>query len=229
MNLANMVLARGTARRKEVAMRLALGAGRGRIVRQLLTEGFLLSAVGGAGGLVVSYWSSRVLWTSLATLSPIAMSFDPTPDVRVLAATLAFCACSTVLFGLGPAWRLSQTEIMPQIQAQGSDAAGGARVRRWLGRDVLVAGQFGLSLALLITAGLFVRGASPRSTPVSPGTTKHAAAPRTGGCSNACAPCLLSSRRRHRRPSRSARSSSRARSAWRAHRPAPPPSIASWR
>jgi putative ABC transport system permease protein len=159
MNLANMVLARGSARQKEVAMRLALGASRGRIVRQLLTEGFLLSLAGGAGGLVVSYWSSRVVWSSFVSLSPVPMHFDPTPDARTMAVTLGFCVASTLVFGLGPAWRLSRTAVLPQLKAQAGQASSGGRDARWSGRNLLVAGQFALSLGLLTAAGLFVRGA----------------------------------------------------------------------
>jgi putative ABC transport system permease protein len=159
MNLANMVLARGASRQKEVAMRLALGASRGRIVRQLLTEGFLLSLGGGAGGLLVSYWSSRILWSSLVSLAPVPMHFDPSPDARVLAVTLGFCVLSTIVFGLGPAWKLSRTAVLAQLKAQEGQAFSGARDARWSARNVLVAAQFALSLGLLTTAGLFVRGA----------------------------------------------------------------------
>ena len=159
MNLANMVLARGSARQKEVAMRLALGASRGRIVRQLLTEGFLLSLAGGAGGLVVAYWSSRVLWSSFVALSPVPMHFDPAPDARVMAVTLLFCAASTLVFGLGPAWKLSRTAVLPQLKAQPGQSSSEGRDARWSGRNLLVAAQFALSLGLLTTAGLFVRGA----------------------------------------------------------------------
>jgi putative ABC transport system permease protein len=158
MNLANMVLARGTSRQKEIGMRLALGGSRGRIVRQLLTEGFVLSLAGGAGGLLVSYWASRLLWSSLAARMPVPMQFDPAPDARVLAVTLGFCVLSTVVFGLGPAWRLSRTDIVSQVKSQAGQSAAGSD-RRWSARNVLVAAQFALSLGLLTTAGLFVRGA----------------------------------------------------------------------
>jgi predicted permease len=158
MNLANMFLARGTARRKEIGMRLALGGSRRRIVQQLLTEGLVLSLAGGAGGLVVSTWSSRLLWSSLAARSPLPLQFDASPDARVLAVTLGFCVLSTLLFGLGPAWKLSRTDILSQVKSQGQAAQSG-RDPRWSGRNLLVAGQFALSLGLLTTAGLFVRGA----------------------------------------------------------------------
>ncbi len=158
LNLANMMLARGSARRKEIAMRLALGGSRGRIVRQLLTEGLMLSLVGGALGLLLGYWAVNLLIATLLPLSPVPMVFDGTPDVRVFGATLAFCVLSTMVFGLGPAWKLSRTSVVPELKEQGSEDS---RKRfRWFGaRNVLVATQIALSLALLTTAGLFTRGA----------------------------------------------------------------------
>jgi predicted permease len=163
MNLANMMMVRGAARRREIAMRLALGGGRGRIVRQLLTEGFLLSLAGGAAGLLVSFWGCRVLWTSLVALSPIPMHFDPVPDARVLGATLGFCALSTIVFCLAPALRLSRTDILSQLKGSGADP-GGPRPSAWSGRNVLVVAQIALSFGLLSAAGLFMRGALNAST-----------------------------------------------------------------
>jgi putative ABC transport system permease protein len=158
LNLANMMLARGTARRKEIAMRLALGGGRGRIVRQLLTEGMMLSVLGGAFGLVLGFWGVNLLVATLVPLSPVPLAFDATPDARVLLATLGFCALSTVVFGLGPAWKLSRTSVVPELKEQiGEDPRG--RVRWFSARNALVATQIALSLGLLTTAGLFTRGA----------------------------------------------------------------------
>ena len=119
LNLANMMLARGTARRKEVAMRLALGGTRGQIVRQFLTEGAVLAVVGGAAGLMLGYWGISLLVSSLMPLSPVPLAFDARPDVRVLAATIAFCGLSTILFGLGPAWRLARTDVGRPPQGAG--------------------------------------------------------------------------------------------------------------
>jgi predicted permease len=158
LNLANMMLARGTARRKEIAMRLALGGGRGRIVRQLLTEGLMLSLLGGAFGLLLAYWGVNVLVATLLPLSPVPLTFDGSPDVRVMAATLAFCVLSTMVFGLGPAWKLSRTSVVPELKEQvGEDPRG--RLRWFSARNLLVATQIALSLGLLTTAGLFTRGA----------------------------------------------------------------------
>jgi predicted permease len=159
LNLANMMLARGTARRKEIAMRIALGGGRGRIIRQLLTEGLMLSVIGGAVGLLLGYWGVNVLVATLLPLSPVPLQVDVAPDLRVLGATLAFCVLSTVVFGLGPAWKLSRTSVVAELKEQvGEDRRAGVR---WLpsGRNLLVATQIALSLGLLTTAGLFTRGA----------------------------------------------------------------------
>jgi predicted permease len=158
LNLANMMLARGTARRKEIAMRLALGGSRARIVRQLLTEGLLLSLLGGAFGLLLGYWGVNVLVATLLPLSPVPITFDGTPDARVMAATLAFCVLSTLVFALGPAWKLSRTNVVPELKEQGGEDS--RKGTRWFsGRNLLVAVQIALSLALLTTAGLFARGA----------------------------------------------------------------------
>jgi predicted permease len=158
LNLANMMLARGTARRKEIAMRLALGGSRSRIIRQLLTEGMLLSLVGGVAGLLLGYWSMHLLVATLLPLSPVPLTVDWRPDVRILLATLGFCLFSTVVFGLGPAWTLSRTRIVPQLKEHaGEDPRG--RLRWFSARNLLVAAQIALSLGLLTTAGLFTRGA----------------------------------------------------------------------
>jgi predicted permease len=159
LNIANMMLARGTARRKEIAMRLALGGGRGRIVRQLLTEGLTLSMLGGVGGLILGYWGVNLLVATLLPLSPVPISFDARPDIRVLAATLAFCVFSTLVFGLGPAWKLVRTDVVPELKEQSGESGHKGR-GRWFGaRNLLVASQIALSLGLLTAAGLFTKGA----------------------------------------------------------------------
>jgi len=159
LNLANMMLARGTARRKEFAVRLALGGGRGRVVRQLLTEGLTLSVLGGAGGLVLGYWGVNVLVATLLSLSPVPLAFDAQPDIRVLAATLVFCVFSTLVFSLGPAWKLARTDVVPELKEQGGEGGYTGRSHWWGARNVLVATQIALSLGLLTAAGLFARGA----------------------------------------------------------------------
>ena len=158
LNVANMMLARSSARRKEIAIRLALGGGRGNIVRQLFTEGLLLSLLGGAGGMVVAYWSTLVLVRSLSRLAPFDLVYTAGPDVRVLAATFAFCVGSTVLFSLMPAWNLSRPNLVAALKSSEREETTGARPRRVFSRrNVLVICQVSLSLALLTAAGLFLR------------------------------------------------------------------------
>ena len=165
LNLANMMLARGTARRKELAIRAALGGGRGRILRQLLTEGLLLSLVGGALGLLLAYWTTTLLGSSMnEVLARSSISMDvvlhAAPDLRVLLATLAFCVFSTLAFGLAPAWRLSRPDVLGDLKEGGGEGRGSGEGRGLVfRRNLLVVGQMALSLALLTVAGLFIRGA----------------------------------------------------------------------
>jgi len=169
LNLANMMLARATSRRKEIAIRLALGGSRRRLVRQMLTEGFLLSLAGGAAGLFLSYWSLQLLTRSLEKVIPFGVLFIAGPDVRVLVATLAFCLMSTLVFGFGPAWKCSRPDVLPDLKETvgGNDFHSGRR--RWFSaRNILVVGQLALSLVLLAAGGLFLRGAMEASA-VDPG------------------------------------------------------------
>ena len=150
LNLANMLLARGTARRKEIAIRLALGGSRGRIVRQLLTEGLVLSLLGGACGLV--------LVTSLGKMLPLDITWLGGPNAAILAATFGFCVLGTIGFALGPALKLSRSAVVADLKEQaGEDVIR----RRWkfLPRNPLVVVQIAFSLALLTAAALFIRGA----------------------------------------------------------------------
>jgi predicted permease len=158
LNLANMLLARGTARRKEIAVRLALGGSRGRILRQLLTEGFVLSLLGGTAGLILALWSSDLLVASLGRHLPIDLVFPHGPHPALLAATLGFCVLGTVAFGLAPALKLSRGDVLHDLKEHaGEDAV--RRRWRWLPRYPLVIAQVALSLALLTAATLFIRGA----------------------------------------------------------------------
>ncbi len=157
LNLANMMLARGSARRREIAVRMALGAGRAQIVRQLLTEGLVLSLVGGVGGLVTAYWSTLLLVRSLERLAPFELVYNAAPDVRVLAATLGFCLFSMLLFSLAPAWNLSRPDLVPALKSSEREEGGGKPRRLFSRRNVLVVCQVSLSLALLTAAGLFVQ------------------------------------------------------------------------
>jgi predicted permease len=156
LNLANMLLARGSARRKEIALRLALGSGRKRVVRQLLTESLLLAVAGGAAGLLLGVWSTGLLFATLSKVMPLVVTFEPAPDVRVLAATAGFAMLATVIAGLGPAWRVTKPDVLPDLKEQPAERGAGRRLTL---RNMLVVGQIAVSLALLTAAGLFMRGA----------------------------------------------------------------------
>lgn len=158
LNLANMLLARGTARRKEIAIRLALGGSRWRIVRQLLTEGFVLALLGGIGGLILGVWSSDLLIGSMRKLMPLDIVWSTGPNMSILAATFGFCLIGTLTFALGPALKLSRGSVVGDLKQQaGEDVVR----RRWkfLPRNPLVVVQIAFSLALLTAAALFIRGA----------------------------------------------------------------------
>jgi predicted permease len=169
LNVANMMLARGTTRGKEVAIRLALGGSPGDIVRQLLVEGFLLALAGGVAGLAVAYWSTGALVRSMARLAPIDLVYSAGPDTRVLFATIGFCVLSTILFGLGPAWNLSRWNLFAGLKI-GDRADFHANRRRGIfaRRNLLVMSQISLSLVLLSAAGLFIRS-SVQAARVEPG------------------------------------------------------------
>jgi putative ABC transport system permease protein len=153
-NVAGLLLARASARRREIATRLALGARRGRIIRQLLTESLVLAAAGGAAGLVVGVWLTGAL-RSLLPERYLFLSFrlDFGLDWRVFAFTLAIATATGVLFGLAPALQGSRPDVVPELK--GSRTSGG---RREIGlRSALVITQLALSVILLVAAGLCVR------------------------------------------------------------------------
>src|SRR6266704_2833971 len=158
LNLANMLLARGTARRKEIAIRLALGGNRWRIVRQLLTEGFALAVLGGVGGLILGLWSSDLLVDSMRKLMPLDIVWLTGPNPTILAATFGFCLLGTLIFALGPALKISRSAVVADLKEHaGEDVVG----RRWkfVPRHPLVVVQIAFSLALITAAALFIRGA----------------------------------------------------------------------
>lgn len=158
LNLANMLLARGAARRKEFAIRLALGGGRGRIIRQLLTEGLVLALAGGIVGLGLALWSSDLLMGSISLLMPVTIFYSSAPSGAVMGATLGFALLATFFFALGPSLKFSRTDVLTDLKEQaGEDVV--RRRSRWLPRNPLVVAQIALSLGLLTCAGLFIRGA----------------------------------------------------------------------
>jgi putative ABC transport system permease protein len=156
LNVANMQLARGASRRKEIALRLALGAGRVGIIRQLLIEGLVLALVGGAAGLLLGVWTMHLVVASLAPMVDETLSVIVAPDWRVCLASLLFSTLAAAVSGLGPAWRISRLDLLPEMRSQeGVGVRGG--LHRFGIRNLLVAGQIALSLALLAASGLFVR------------------------------------------------------------------------
>jgi len=153
-NIANLLLARAASRRKEIAVRLALGSTRWRMLGQMLTESFVLAACGAAVGLTLAFWTARSLPAFLPPYG-IQVSFDTRPDVVVLAFTLGLTVITTVLFGLAPALQASKPDLVAALKDNA--AALGQGRRKFPLQHALVISQMALSTVALISAGLFVR------------------------------------------------------------------------
>jgi predicted permease len=153
-NIANMLLARGAARAREFAIRTSIGAGRFRLIRQLLAESMLLSLIGGALGLGVAYWAAPVLFHFLPQ-GHINIAIDMRPDRRALLFTFALSLVTGLLFGLAPALQATRGSLAATIKTDSSGSAGDGRAAGF--RRLLVIAQVALSLMLLIAAGVFVR------------------------------------------------------------------------
>ncbi len=163
-NVANLILARSASRQKEIAVRLAIGASRWRIIRQLLFESLLLSLAGGALGLAVSTWTVRLLGGLMPQIDP-PIQFATAPDWRVLAFALLVSLATAVIFGLIPALQATRPDLAPTLKDQATAVAGGGQ-SSW--RKLLVCAQVSLSLLLLIGAGLFI-GTLQNLKKLSPG------------------------------------------------------------
>jgi ABC-type antimicrobial peptide transport system permease subunit len=150
-NVANLLLAHGTARSREFAVRMAVGAGRMRLVRQLFTESALLALLGGLVGVALSWWGSRLLLL-MASDGPDALAVDVTPNLRILGFTFGVSMLCAVVFGIAPALRASRIE--PNTSLKGGKTV--SALRNPLGKAFVVV-QVALSLLLLVGAGLFVR------------------------------------------------------------------------
>ncbi|HKQ78538.1 MAG TPA: ABC transporter permease [Blastocatellia bacterium] len=153
-NLANLLLARASGRRKEVAVRLCLGAGRGRLIRQLLTESLMLAIIGGVLGLLLAYWCRQLLLAFMST-GPTPISLDVRTDYRVLGFTGGVSILTAILFGLVPAFRATRVDLSPALK-DNARGLGGGIFRNRLGK-ALVVSQVALSVLLIASAGLFVR------------------------------------------------------------------------
>ena len=163
VNVTGMLLARAAARRREILVRLSLGASRSRIVRQLLIESTTLFVLGSAGGVLLAEWGTRAL-ERIPIPADVPITLELTPDLRVLAFAVAVALFSGVLFGLLPALEGTRIDLASPLRAE----TPGAGRRRSRTRNALVVGQISLSLLLLVAAGLFLR-ALDRGQRVDPG------------------------------------------------------------
>src|SRR5579864_386783 len=165
-NVGNLLLVRSFARRHEMSIRLAIGAGRGRLLRQLLTEGLMLSAVGAGGGLLVAHWCRHALVLLLPTRSGVAMHLPGEIDWRVLALSAGICLIVTLVVGLVPAFQTRNIELAGTLKAESSGVVG-VRERVWI-RSSLVILQVSLSFILLVGATLLMQSLQKIRT-TSPG------------------------------------------------------------
>jgi predicted permease len=162
-NVAGMLLARAVARRREMAVRVALGASRRRLIRQLLTETLVLFALGGAAGTLLAVWGARLLG-QIDLPVDIPLALDVAPDARVLAFTLAVVLLTGITVGLAPALQASRLDLAVAFRGDTS----GAGHRRSRTRNALIVSQMAMSLLLLAAAGLFLRSLE-RGRRVDPG------------------------------------------------------------
>jgi macrolide transport system ATP-binding/permease protein len=156
-NIANLLLARAAARRREMAVRLSMGAGRFRVIRQLLTESVLLAAIGGALGVAFAMWGIRFL-TFLLANGREDFTLRPTLNWHVLGVTVALSLLTGLLFGLAPALQSTRVDVIPALkEARGGRSIAQHSFRRAGLSQLLVVTQIGISLLMLVAAGLFVR------------------------------------------------------------------------
>jgi predicted permease len=154
LNVASMLLARASSRQREIGVRLAIGAGRGRLIRQLVTETLLLAFLGAAGGVVLAAWLTSLAGT-ISLPSPIPFAFNLKIDLRVLGFTFAITFVAALVAGLVPAILASRPNLVAELR--GEQKTGKAGGRRWTLGDCLVAGQMSITAILLVVAALLTR------------------------------------------------------------------------
>jgi len=169
-NVGNLLLVRSFARRHEMTVRLAIGAGRGRLLKQLFTEGLILSAFGAAGGILVAYWCRHALVLLFPARRGVAMHLPGEIDWRVLALSAGVCLIATLLLGLVPAMQTGKIDLAGALKAESAGVVGG-RGRAWI-RSGLVVMQVSLSFVLLVGMGLLLQSLQKIRT-TSPGFSTH--------------------------------------------------------
>jgi len=173
-NVANLLLARGAARRKEIGIRLALGASRPRLVRQLLTESLVLSLLGGGLGLLIAYWATQLMQGMIPVLDYNVINDFFSLDSRALLFTIAASVATGILFGLAPALHSSNPQLVPVLKGT-SESEQRGKTRRLTLRNSLVVAQIALSLMVLVCGGLFIKSFR-KAQSIDPGfnTTRNA-------------------------------------------------------
>jgi predicted permease len=166
-NVANLFLARATSRRREIAIRLAIGAGRWRVVRQLLTESTLLALLAGTVAVLLTFWTAGLLEAAIPANVQLPITLDFTPDLRVIGWALGLSFVTGIAFGCAPALQAVRNSLVPSLKPGESGSSQGAR--RLTLRNALVVAQLSISVVVLVVGGLFVRSLDHARQAFSPG------------------------------------------------------------